>query len=190
MWATPTCCSGYAARVPPFDLDADLSEDRAYELVKNSPVTLFWRTQVLETTLDWLDARRYQLIRLDASEWAAEGDFHRDIQATLDFPVYYGHNLNAFNDCMRDVTTYEYGATRDTTGTVLVFLSYDAFTKREPRAAQSILDIIATQARNAMLFGHRMLCLVQSNDPDIEFDQVGASPVVWNPAQWMQARRR
>ena len=148
--------------MPSFDLDADLSHDRAYELLKNSPVTLFRRPEILDQMLGWLNEHHYQLIRLDARRWVVSSHFHRDIQATLDFPDYYGQNLNAFNDCLRDVTTYEYGAARDTAGTVLVFLRYDDFTKREPYAAQSILDIVATQARGAMLLGHRMLCLVQS----------------------------
>jgi Barstar (barnase inhibitor) len=177
-------------QVPSFDLDADLSDDRAYELLKNSPVTLFRRPEILDQVLGWLTEHNYRLIRLDASRWAAEADFHRDIPATLDFPDYYGQNLNAFNDCLRDVTTYEYGAARDTTGTVLLFLRYDDFTKREPYAAQSILDIVATQARDAMLFGHRMLCLVQSNDPTIEFDPVGAASVMWNPSEGTWASRR
>ena len=173
-----------------FDLDADLSGDRAFELAKNGPVTLFWRTQVLESTLNWLEARRYRLIRLEAGTWCAEADFHTAIASALGFPGYYGHNLNAFTDCMRDVASYEYGASRDATGTVLAFSNYDAFAVRQPNPAHSVLDIIATEARNAMLFGHRMLCLVQSNNPNIHFDPVGASAVMWNPAEWMQANRR
>jgi hypothetical protein len=41
-----------------------------------------------------------------------------------------------------------------------------------------------------MLFGHRLLCLVQSNDPDIRFDVVGAAPVMWNPVEWLKENRR
>jgi Barstar (barnase inhibitor) len=176
--------------VPPFDVDADLSEDRAFELARISPVSLFWRSAVLDETIGWLAARGYQTVQLDASAWPTETEFHHDIASALDFPGYYGRNLNAFNGCMRDVVTYEYGASRDATGTVLVFRNYEAFTTRQPGAARAILDIIAAQARTAVLFGHRMLCLVQSNDPNIEFDVVGASPVTWNPVEWLQANRR
>lgn len=181
------CWSHYADRVPSFDPDANLAEDQAFQLAQNSPVTLYWRR--LDGTLAWLTEHGYQLVSLDAGTWATQADFHRDIKAALGFPAYYGENLDAFNDCMHDVAMYDYGADRDATGTVLVFTGYDAFASREPRAAQIILDIIAKRAQGAMLFGHRMLCLVQSNDPDITFEPVGASPVMWNPAEWMKAAR-
>ena len=35
-----------------------------------------------------------------------------------------------------------------------------------------------------------MLALVQSRDPDLRFDPVGATPVVWNDAEWLDASRR
>ncbi|MFL6119042.1 barstar family protein [Actinophytocola sp.] len=173
-----------------FDLDADLAGDRAFRLAVNGPVTLFWRPEVLAETTQWLADHGYQLVRLDAGTWATQADFHRDVKAALDFPDYYGHNLDALNDCLRDVARYEYGAARDATGTVLVFTGYDAFAGREPRAAQVILDIIATAARGAMLVGHRLLCLVQSNDAGITFDGVGATPVRWNPVEWRDDQRR
>jgi hypothetical protein len=152
-------------------------------------VTLFWRTEVLDELVAGLVQGGYQIVRLDAGSWAKEIDFHRDIKAALDFPDYYGHNLDAFNDCMRDVASWDYGASRDATGTVLVFTGYDAFAGREPRSAQLILDLVAVAARRAMLYGHRLLCLVQSNDPNIVFEPVGASPVLWNPAEWANHRR-
>lgn len=161
--------------MPCFDLDADLAGDRAFQLVKNSAVNVFW--QSLDETTAWLADHGYRLVRFDAGAWTTRADFHRDVKAALDFPDHYGDNLDAFNDCLRDVAAYTYGADRDATGTVLVFTRYDAFTRREPRAAQAVLDIIAGTARFAMLYGHRMLCLVQSDDPDLAFEPVGATPV-------------
>ncbi|WP_133909462.1 barstar family protein [Actinophytocola oryzae] len=176
--------------MPSFDLDTDLSEDRAFRLVTNGHVSLYWRHEVLDDTTTWLADHAYQLVRLDAAVWSTEADFHRHIRVALHFPDYYGDNLDAFNDCMRDVATYTYGADRNATGTVLVFTGYDAFTRHETHAAQVILDIIADQSRQAMLFGHRLMCLVQSNDPDIHFEPVGATPVDWNPAEQLADARR
>ena len=45
----------------------------------------------------------------------------------LSFPDYYGRNLNAFDDCMRDVVTQDFGWAPDTTGLALAFTGYDAF---------------------------------------------------------------
>jgi hypothetical protein len=175
--------------MPPFDVDADLSDDHGYHLAENGPVSLFWRHSLFDETVRWLATHGYQVVRMDAASWPTEAEFHRAIASALGFPGYYGSNLNAFNDCLGDVAGYRYGSLRDAAGTVLAFSGYDAFAARQPTCAQSILDVVAVQSRFAMLFGHRMLCLVQSNDPDIEFDVVGASPVSWNQVEWMRTAR-
>lgn len=161
-----------------------------FRLVINSFVTLFWRMELLDQALGWLQGRGYTVVRLDASRWTADADLHCDIAAALDFPDYYGRNLDALNDCMRDVVDYQYGATRDATGLVLAFTGYESFAKERPRTAHTVLDIMADQARAAALIGHRVMCLVQSNDPNIAFEPVGAMSVMWNHAEWFDARRR
>lgn len=142
----------------------------------NSFVALCAHTSTVE---EWLTEHGYRVVRFDAAQWHTRADFHRDTKAALDFPDYYGNNLDAFNDCLRDVAMYQYGASPADTGTVLVFANYDAFAGRDPLAARAVLDIVATQARTGALFGHRMLALVQSNDPDLTIAPVGASPVAW-----------
>jgi hypothetical protein len=98
-----------------FDLDADANR-LDFRLVLSSVVTLFWRTQLFEEAIDWMRRHGYTIVRLDASGWTTDDDLHRDIAAALDFPDYYGRNLDALNDCMRDVVDYEYGTTREATG--------------------------------------------------------------------------
>jgi Barstar (barnase inhibitor) len=170
-----------------FDPDTDLSQDRAYRLLINTPVTLFWRPQVLDETTAWLSAHGYQVTGLDASRWTAEGDLHRDIAAALSFPGYYGRNLDALNDCMRDVVSQDYGWAPGTTGLAVVFAGYGSFAARCPRAAQIVLDIMAGHSRGAALIGRRLMCLVQSNDRHIRFEPVGATPVLWN-AEWLDSK--
>jgi Barstar (barnase inhibitor) len=172
-----------------FDLEAD-SRRLDFRLMLHSFVTLFWRIEVLEQAVNWLGAHGYTSVQLNAGQWASDADMHRDIATALSFPDYYGRNLAALNDCMGDVIDYQYGTTKDATGLVLAFTSYDTFAGASPRSAHALLDIIARQARCAALTGHRVLCLVQSNDPMITFEPVGAMGVLWNPAEWLDARRR
>jgi acetolactate synthase regulatory subunit len=173
----------------PFDPDSDLSADIAYQLLANGFVTLFWRPEVLERVVGWLSDRGYQVVEVDASRWITEQDMHRDLAVALQFPDYYGHNLDALHDCMRDVVMYEYGWSAEATGLALVFTGYHGFAQRCPHAAQAVLDIVADSGRSAALFGRRLLCLVQSDDPDIEFAPVGATPVEWNASDWADAER-
>ena len=173
-----------------FDAEADLSQDRAYHLLMNTPVTLFWRPQILEETAAWLDARGYQVTRIDASQWSTEHDLHRDIAVALGFPGYYGRNLNALDDCMSDVVSQDFGWAPETTGLALAFTGYDSFAACSPRAAQIVLDIMADHSRSAALLGRRLMCLVQSNDPHIRFEAVGATAVMWNDAEQLDSKRR
>jgi hypothetical protein len=173
-----------------FDPETDLSQDRAFYLLVNTSVTLFWRPRVLEETIAWLTDHGYQVTVLDASLWSTERDLHGDIAAALSFPAYYGRNLNALDDCMGDVVAQDYGWAPDTTGLALAFTGYDAFAARCPRAAQIVLDIMADQSRSAALFGRRLMCLVQSNDPNIRFEAVGATAVMWNDAEDLASKRR
>lgn len=173
-----------------FDPDDELSQDLAYRMLSNAAVTLFWRREVLDDTLQWLAVQGYQIVELDASTWSGEPDFHHAMSRALSFPDYYGRNLDALNDCMGDVVVHEYGWARDATGLVLVFAGYDRIATADPRCAQSVLDIVASHSRGAALFGRRLMCLVQSNDPEIGFDCVGATPVMWNDAEWLESHRR
>jgi hypothetical protein len=88
-----------------------------------------------------------------------------------------------------DVAAGAYGVQTDATGLVLVLLSFDRFAATQRDSAQALLDIFAGQARNAALIGHRMMRLLQSNDARLSFEPVGATPVMWNDAEWLDAKR-
>ena len=89
---------------------------------------------------------------------------------------------------MRDVASGDYGWHPDATGLVIVLRAFDAFAAVDRRIAQIMLDIFADQARSAILIGHRIICLVQSN-PRLTFEPVGAMPVMWNDAEWLNSKR-
>ncbi|MGH9269450.1 MAG: barstar family protein [Acidimicrobiales bacterium] len=157
-----------------------------WSLFLNGFVHLFWRREVLEEAVRWLQDNGYAIRRMDASGWVSAEDFDDAISRALDFPDYYGRNLNALLDCLRDVGSYYYGADPDASGTAAVILGYDAFAARYRDLAQGVLDVFATAALESLLIGHRMLLLVQSNDPKLRFDDVGAQQVRWNPKEWLK----
>jgi hypothetical protein len=133
--------------------------------------------------------RGYQVVQVDTSRWTHQEDT-RELGTALGFPDYNGRSLDALNDYLGDLASYEYIASRAATGLVLVLTGYDKFHARRPYQAQAILDIFAHQARMAALIGHRMICLLQSDEPNIHFDAIGATPVGWNDAEALAANRR
>lgn len=90
---------------------------------------------------------------------------------------------------MGEVVSGDRGAGLGACGFVLVLRRYDKFAAAEPHVAYVMLDIFARHTRNALVIGHRMMCLVQSDDPRLSSPAVGATPVVWNDAEWLNSRR-
>ncbi|CAL9612881.1 barstar family protein [Streptomyces sp. enrichment culture] len=160
------------------------------EYMIDTCVTLFWRKSLHRQASERLEDRGFRVIRLEAAQWNTERDMHHAMAAALDFPDYYGHNLDALNDCLGDVACHGgYDDAPEGAGLVLAFTDYDRFATTCPDAAQSVLDIVARQARKAAVLRRRLICLVQSNDPQVLFERVGAMPVLWNNDEALDARR-
>jgi hypothetical protein len=172
-----------------YDREAELSHPLDYFLAKNGPVTLYWDPKVLAEAVTWFEEHGYRIARAQPSSWADAADMHTDLAATLEFPDYYGRNLAALNDCLYDVADCRYGLSDDETGLVLVLDGFDAFFERDEETAYRLLDIYADRARGAALFGQRMHCLAQADNPRFTVSPVGATSVSWNPAEWLNSKR-
>lgn len=180
----------YVLRVATWDPEAETTHPVDYRLVHNTFVTMFWRSSILDEKIDWLRSHSYRVVEFHADSWSSAADMHEDVATALRFPDYFGRNLDALNDCMTDVASGDYGWDAGAeTGLVIVLRAFDAFTEVDRRTAQIMLDILANQARCAILIGHRIICLVQSNDPQLAFEPVGAMPVMWNDAEWLNSKR-
>src|SRR5262245_57786464 len=108
-----------------------------FELVRESPVTLYRSRGVLAEHLAWLRRHGYVIHEFDCSGWSSEEEFHDAALRTLGFPGYYGRNLAAFNDCLCGI------AVPEENGTDLAFRSFDVLHRISPERAWHILDIIA-----------------------------------------------
>lgn len=154
-----------------------------WQLLQNGPVTLYLRRAVLDPDVAWLGEHAYTVVEFDCFAWADDEDMHEALAETLSFPAYYGKNLDALNDCLTDLHVPA------ESGLVLVFLRFDAFASRQRKVAQALLDILANGARRSLLFGRRLLVLVQSDDPRIAFEPVGATAAGWNRKEWLDKSR-
>jgi len=111
-------------------------------------------------TARWLRDKGYRLVIFDANQWRSEADMHRALALALDFPDYYGNNLDALEECLGEVAEHEYGWEGNETGLVLVFTSMKPFGKVDKRAADTLLEIVTERCSYAALFGNRLLALV------------------------------
>jgi hypothetical protein len=167
-----------------FGNDPDEWNRLDYRILQNSPIALYHRPDVLAEDTSWFRAEQYRVYEFDCSTWTSSDALHEDLRRTFDFPDWYGRNLDAFNDSLSDLAVPNVG------GAALVFSKYDLFAAALPNIAWHTLDIIATNSRRFLLFGRRFVALVQSDDPDVHFEQVGAQPVIWSPKEWLERLRR
>lgn len=154
-----------------------------WKLLERGAVALYHKSSILSADLGWFRHQRYAVHELDAGAWATADAFHGDVQRVLGFPSYYARNLAAWIDSVAEIQV------PDESGTVLVFRRYDSFAKAQPQLAQTVLDSIESTSRRFLLTGRRFMALVQSDDPRIRFERVGAMPVTWNPREWLDADR-
>lgn len=148
-----------------------------WRLLQNGAINLYYRRAILDEDVGWVREHEYTVFTFDCTRWKSEAAFHDDVSRTLGFPDGYGRNLDAFNDSLSDL------AVPDDGGVALQLIRFDTFAARLPDIAWHVLDIIDSQSRFHMLFGRRLIALVQSDDGAIRFEQVGAHPVTWNPRE-------
>lgn len=163
------------------EIDRTFSLDR--QLLQNGPIILYFQQRILEETIEWFRQQNYEVVSFDCRQWTSREDFFSDVSQRLNFPAYFGRNLDAFNDCLSEI------ALPEKRGTILMFLRFETFAARHHQFAWDVLDIIATNAYRFLLDAYRLITLVQSDDPKLSFQPVGAHPVSWNPREWLNKNR-
>jgi len=162
-----------------------------WTIVRDGGLALYWRPEVLAQDSRWLELKGYRIVEFNAAGWNSEEQMHQSLASRLSFPDYYGKNLHALNECRQDDVVVP-----DDGGLVLVLRHYDRFAKavqiEAPDArnlAQSVLHILGRAIRHHMLFGRRLMILVQSDDPRVCFENLACIAANWNPREWLARNR-
>lgn len=155
-----------------------------YRLLQHGPIALYHRATILEEDLAWLRAEGYWIDRLLCTTWTSPSAIHDTLAPTLAFPDYYGRNLDALVDCLRDLPFPDRGG-----GRALALDGFDACARALPGYAHDVLDVLARAAHEHLLFGDRLLVLVQSDDPRLAFPALGGRAPAWNAREWLAKDR-
>lgn len=153
------------------------------QLLQSSAVTLYHKHNILAQDVATLQQFGYRVYTLDAVQWKSPADFHGDAKRVFEFPDYYSSNLASWIDCLGELDVPH------DSGVVMQFRHFDAFVREHPQFAHTLLDSIESSSRRFLLLGQRLLALVQSDDPRIRFERIGAVPVNWNPREWLDSDR-
>jgi len=180
-----------------FKADEVNDEQLDWIILRDGGVCLYWQQEILADELNWLKSNGYRIVSFDAagwhsaSEWDSERRMHESLKAHLSFPDYYGMNLNALDECMLDDLVVP-----DSGGLAVVLNHFDRFFKPvssgasdEKSTAEVLLSIFAKAVQYHMLLGRRLLILVQSDNPTIQFGRLGGVPALWNHREWLNKNR-
>jgi Barstar (barnase inhibitor) len=149
-----------------------------WAILQCSPLALYYRPGVLDSDMAWLKRHGYTVAVADCGK---DPNIVDAICESLGFPP--GASLDGFNDYCWQIEVPDDG------GFALALLHYNRVAKRDRKLAEQVLDIIANCARDKLLFGRRFVCLVQSDDPKIDFRPVGGQAPCWNPREGLLADR-
>ena len=161
-----------------------MSSDLEARLLQNGCVVLYYNPFVWEHDSTELVSSGWQFRHVYTGMTGSHDEFYDQIACALDLPSHFGRNMNALRDCLSDIPFPQSGRL------AFGFDCFDAFARNDRDGAHAILDVFAGMERSFLLNGQRMLLLVQMNDPDVFFPKVGSFPVVWNPEEWLDAKRR
>src|SRR5262249_16061762 len=141
------------------------------------------KVAVLEEGVAWLREHGYVVAQAECGSCESKEDVLRSVSEALGFPKGPFPNLDSFNDDCRDIEVPEDG------GFALVLLHSDQVVSRLAALFERVLDILATASRDQLLFGRRLICLVQSDDPRLHLAPVGGLSPFWNPREWFDKDR-
>jgi RNAse (barnase) inhibitor barstar len=163
-----------------FKNDPEVFHRLDWSILQNGWSSMYWKTHILNKDIEWFQNDGYDVIEFDSRSWDDLSKMHRDLQRMLDFPDYYGQNFDALNDCLSDLNILE-------SGKVIVLRHFDSIGIKN---AHMLLDIFAVNSRHHMLFGKKLIVLLQVDDSNYQLEDLGASSVLWNRAEWMDENRR
>jgi RNAse (barnase) inhibitor barstar len=159
------------------------SSDRLdFRILRDSPVTLYFKQPVLHADIGWFTSQGYHVRNVRSGIAASPEALIGALGQVLAFPEQFARNLDAFGECLANVDVPE-------PGLVLVLEDFGTFAAAFRRQAQALLDVCASQSRRLLLTGQRFIVLAHSKDPRIQFDAVGATPVMWNPEEGLKSAR-
>tara|TARA_R110002074_G_scaffold226957_2_gene398542 strand:- start:1960 stop:2460 length:501 start_codon:yes stop_codon:yes gene_type:complete len=157
--------------------------ERDIEILKDGPICKYFKNGILDEDIIWFSNNNFEIIEMNCRNWNRK-NAHQKLKIALNFPDYYGENLDAFNDCLGDLFNKKYK------GLILVFRNFDNFVEEDGKFAEGILDNIADESRIWLVTGQKLIGLVQSNNPDLNFPKLGGISPSWNSSEWFDADRK
>ena len=156
-----------------------------YRLLQCGAVTLYRNEKFLVDDANSLKTLGYRIHRFKCSNVDA---FRESVSPIFDFAGNFGYpdwngNLNALDDAFRELDF------SDATGLAFVLQPFSSIVRKDRYLAESFLDLVELHSRDHLLFGNRLIAIVQVGDPRTTFDNLGCRSANWNHREWLDKNR-
>jgi RNAse (barnase) inhibitor barstar len=140
-------------------------------ILRKGPISLYHQTEFLDQDINWFIENGYKVYQADCREWSSLEKFHESVSELLDFPSYYGSNLDGFEDCLCEL---DLNVKR---GGLIVLLNFEFFAYKFPNKSTIIVDILANVSRLYLIDNIKLITLIQTNDKNLSFPPIGCMNV-------------
>lgn len=145
-----------------------------FRMLLSGAITFYRQKEKINHVANWFLLNNYVIFSFDCSEWLEPNDFHKEVSSKLSFPDYYGRNVNAFIDCIRDLEFPEEG------GILFTFYNLDKFFIMNEDFCLSIFDAIELTSREHLMLGNRLISLAQLTNQNIVVSKIGCITPSWS----------
>ena len=149
-----------------------------WQVFRDGAIVFVQRQPVLHRLLRDLSENGYD-IRTIECDFEDERDLESELRRV--FELESGWGRDALNSQMWDLQFPQ------CTGLVIVLTQIDEFNHRFPKYFWNIVDILAHHCRIRMLMGERLLVVLQTDDGNMNLDDVGAVTPRWSHLENMTA---
>lgn len=170
-----------------FNDDVQGTHPEDYQLLHCGHLHLFRHSWALSRLVTDLAGLGYDVVEVDTA--SCDGaDSLRDavIGAIDDWPSDYGRgSWPGFNDGLMD-----YLLTAQRQLVVLVLKGLDQARGHDDACVLTLLDLLASIARWHLLFGRRLICLIETDDTELDIGELGGERPAWNRHEFRLDHRR
>jgi RNAse (barnase) inhibitor barstar len=165
--------------MPIFDNSPETFQRLDWDILQKGWASLYFKQAVLDEDIRWFNNNNFHVVEFDCKSWSDISSMHRNFKEALNFPDYYGNNLNALNDCLSDIEIVD-------AGLIIVFRRFDNI---EMDLARSLVDIFAVNSRLHLLFGKKLITLIQVNNAGYRIEEGEVNFVSWNRKEFLGSSR-
>jgi hypothetical protein len=154
------------------------SERLDWRIMQYSSVALYWRRELFEQAVSWLQDHNYAIHRISCDTTLK--DFRLQLSRALRFNELFGYEpWNGGVASLDDAFWHLDFSGRE--GIAFAFSRIDRRMKSKYNRSlmHEVLDVIEGNSRNYMLLGKRLLCVAQSDNWALQFAPIGAREPTW-----------